>query len=98
MRKVTASAIQSFNNNESKTHGSNTRTFFDKENKITYLFLHENLIAKKESGKLFITNAGWQSNTTKERLNAINGVSIYQKNWVWYLNDKAWDGNLIEIK
>jgi len=98
MRKVTASAIQSFNNNESRAHGSNTRTYFDKDTKTTYLFLHENLIAKKENGKLFITNAGWQSNTTKERLNAIDGVSIYQKNWVWYLNDKAWDGSLIEIK
>lgn len=47
---------------------------------------------------LSISNCGWQSNTTKERLNAIPGVSIQQKNWEWYLNGEKWNGKLIDVK
>ena len=34
---------------------------------------------------------------TKERLNGLHGVSITQKNFIWYLNGKKWNGNLIKI-
>ena len=44
-------------------------------------------------GILSISNAGWESNTTKERLNGLPGVSIRQKNWSWFLNGEEWDGN-----
>ena len=44
------------------------------------------------------TNCGWFSNTTKERLNGLPNVNIYQKNFEWFLNGKKWDGNLIDIK
>lgn len=60
-------------------------------------FLHSNLIAKVSIDGLFITNAGWESNTTKERLNGINGVSIQQKKGVWYLNGTEWNGELIKV-
>lgn len=69
---------------------------------VFHLKLHGNTIAIRHTNarteKLQITNCGWKSNTTKERLNALPGVSIYQKNWEWYLNDKEWDGTLTEIK
>lgn len=35
---------------------------------------------------------------TKERLNALQGVNIVQKNFVWYLNGKEWNGELTDIK
>ena len=47
---------------------------------------------------LSITNAGWESNTTKERLNGLDGVSIQQKAGIWYLNGKEWEGELIDVK
>jgi hypothetical protein len=46
---------------------------------------------------LSIQNCGWFSNTTKERLNGLPNVKISQKNFVWYLNGKEWNGNLIDI-
>jgi hypothetical protein len=46
---------------------------------------------------LSIQNCGRFSNTTKERLNGLPNVKISQKNFVWYLNDKEWNGNLIDI-
>tara|TARA_R110002153_G_scaffold5900_6_gene27282 strand:+ start:344 stop:640 length:297 start_codon:yes stop_codon:yes gene_type:complete len=46
---------------------------------------------------LSITNCGWFSNTTKERLNGLPNVLIQQKNFIWYLNGNEWDGKLINI-
>tara|TARA_B110000971_G_scaffold52714_1_gene53546 strand:- start:18689 stop:18985 length:297 start_codon:yes stop_codon:yes gene_type:complete len=46
---------------------------------------------------LSITNCGWFSNTTKERLNGLPNVSIQQKKFIWYLNGNEWNGNLINI-
>lgn len=62
------------------------------------MYLHGNLIAERTNNRLFISACGWLTNTTKERLNAINGVNIYQKNFVWYLNSFPWDGSRIEVK
>ncbi len=67
--------------------------------KQSLLLLHGNIIAKIVKGVgLFITNAGWATNTTKDRLNALPNVSIQQKNFVWYLNGKEWDGEWIKVK
>lgn len=65
----------------------------------SYLKLHGNIISVRYSdGKLSISNCGWFSNTTKERLNALPNVHIQQKAGVWYLNGNVWDGKLIDVK
>ena len=69
-----------------------------REGTIYYLKLHGNKIAALEAdGRMWISNAGWRSNTTKERLNGLPNVRINQKNWEWFLNGKVWDGNPIYI-
>lgn len=97
MRKITKESIEAFLN--AKT--------FNKANmqvevlpNVTLLKLHGNTIAylyNDPNKTLSITNCGWFSNTTKERLNALPNVNITQKNWDWYLNNKLWDGKLIDI-
>ncbi len=62
------------------------------------IFLFGNKIAEKRNGKLFITDAGWQTVTTKERLNALPNVHIMQTNFIWYLNGKQWNGEWTEIE
>lgn len=93
-RKVTINAINSFLN---KTAGSFGNTLVTIENEVVKLFLHRNMIAKLENGELFITNSGWFSNTTKERLNGLPNVSIYQRKGIWYLNGNEWNGKLTKI-
>ena len=57
------------------------------------LRLHNNVIAVlDEFNMLSISNAGWSSNTTKERLNGLPNVRINQKNWSWFLNGNEWNG------
>ena len=97
MRKITAQAVDAF---------MDARPF-KKDNmqvevllNCTILRLHGNAIAYRYNDPdrtLTITNCGWLSNTTKERLNGIPGVSINQKKGQWYLNGEVWNGNLIDI-
>ena len=98
MRKITTESVNAFMN----------ATPFKKQNmevevlpNVTILKLHGNSIAYRYNDPertLSITNCGWESNTTKERLNGISGVSINQSNYIWYLNGQEWDGKLIDIK
>ena len=98
MRKVTRKAISAFLNAE-KFRAGNTEVKV-LEN-VTVMTLHGNEIAYRcndPEKTISIQNCGWFSNTTKERLNAIPGVSISQKKLLWYLNGKVWDGKLTDIK
>ena len=55
------------------------------------LYLHNNAIAKIDENQIvWIRSAGWETKTTRERLNGIPGVRIHQKNWEWYLNNMLW--------
>jgi hypothetical protein len=101
MRQITKQAVNKFNNNES-FNKDNTRVIFsDLIAPTTKLFLHDNLIAYKKYSSLIISNCGWFSNTTKERLNglldSIGFDKIYQKNFEWFLADKKWNGNPVKI-
>lgn len=97
MRKITKEAIKAFYSAEKF---SSSNTVVEVLPNVTILKLHGNTIAYRYNDPertLSITNCGWFSNTTKERLNAIDGVHIVQKKGIWYLNGKEWDGNLIDI-
>ena len=85
MRKVTQEIIRAFMNDENKSV-SNSTVKTDLEN--TKMFLFGNLIARKEkaTGKIEISMAGYGTTTTRERLNAIPGVRVYQKGGIQYLN------------
>lgn len=89
MKIITQKSVQAFNNNKAiKLNNTEVRV----EEGKTKLFLFGNLIAVKEGGVLKVSNAGWDSNTTKERLNALDNVHIKQKNFQWYLNGEEWNG------
>ena len=90
MRKITADAIRAFRNRQTFKRG-NTQVKVDETG--SYLYLHGNMIAEFNANDgLWINDGGWQSNTTKERLNGLPNVSIHQKDFQWYLNGEAWDG------
>jgi len=103
MRKVTRNTISAFLNRNQITEGN---TYSDGDS----LRLFNNTIAKWKGGSLFITNAGYETITTKERLNGIGRLnnirrfSIFQKDYQWFIqfdhSDKpvAWNGEWIEIK
>ena len=58
---------------------------------ISFVYLHGNLIAIVDDKGIKLYDGGWQSATTKSRLNAIlsehgiAGEGIFQKNYQWYI-------------
>ena len=64
----------------------------DKELVVTSVYLHGNLISEVTNNAVTIFDGGWQSNTTKSRLNAIcntfcvDGEGIFQKNFEWFIH------------
>ena len=67
---------------------------------VTIMKLHGNEIAYRYNDPertLSITHCGWPTRTTKDRLNAIDGVNIYQEKGQWFLNGKEWDGKLTDV-
>ena len=72
---------------------SNTVTTFDNTIENCFVYLHGNHIATYNYDKkeLSLYDGGWQSNTTKSRLNALcnelaTGFSVFQKNWEWFVS------------
>lgn len=81
--------------NSKDWHNSNTRVMYSPSRQVSCVYLHNNLIAVVDKDTVQVYDGGWQSNTTKSRLNAlineltqghINGV--YQDKFVWYVDDK----------
>ena len=58
---------------------------------VSFVYLHGNQIATIDEDSMTIYDGGWQSNTTKSRLNAlcdefcIEGEGVFQKNFEWYV-------------
>jgi hypothetical protein len=58
-------------------------------NEVAHVFLHDNKIAEIGEGFIVLMDGGWQSNTTKSRLNAIlegNGLPgerVFQEKFQW---------------
>ena len=73
---------------------SNTCTTFDNTIENCFVYLHGNHIAtyNYDLKELSLYDGGWQSVTTKSRLNALcdelaTGFSVFQKNWDWFVSD-----------
>ena len=94
-RKITIESVDKF---LSKETFRKSNMSVDEVNGVYRLKLHGNTIATIDQfNMLSISNAGWQSNTTKERLNGIPHVHIKQKNYQWYLNGVEWNGEWTRV-
>ena len=94
MRKIETQMIEAIKS-ETDWKSGNTKVinFYNdgKEVVVTSVFLHDNLIAEIQDDSVMIFDGGYQSVTTKSRLNAlcsefcITGEGVFQKNYQWYV-------------
>ena len=74
---------------------ANTSVHFDPETGVSVVRLHGNKIAEIDDTSMTIFDGGYQSNTTKSRLNAlcdefcIAGEGVFQKNYQWFVRKFA---------
>ena len=69
--------------------GNTEVQFFDG---VSFIFLHGNCIAQVKENSVSLFDGGWQSATTKSRLNAIlqahgiKGECVFQRNFKWFVH------------
>jgi len=74
---------------------ANTSVHWNSEEGVALVRLHGNKIAEIGEGFITLFDGGWQSNTTKSRLNAIldaNGIPgeyVFQKAFNWYVQQEG---------
>ena len=60
----------------------------------TFVYLHgHNIATISKWGDIRLSSCGWETVTTKSRLNAIldcfvHNIGIYQRDWVWYIQGR----------
>ena len=93
MRKIETQMIAAVNKSID-WKSANTRVEYIQENDTSKVYLHGNHIATIGDNFMEIFDGGWQSVTTKSRLNSLinafcNGVTdgIFQKDFQWYIRD-----------
>ena len=90
MRKIERQMCDAVQGNRNWKN-ANTEVTIDLETKVSSVYLHGNLIATVSDNDMTIYDGGWQSNTTKSRLNAlcdafcVSGEGVFQKDFVWYV-------------
>ena len=75
---------------------ANTSVSYDVDTDESNVYLHGNHIATAGPNFLHIFDGGWQSVTTKSRLNALINefcdaftCGVYQKDFTWYVTDRG---------
>jgi hypothetical protein len=93
MRKIEAQMNQAITASKD-WRSANTEVI--NEDGVSIVKLHGNKIAEVGDTWLRLFDGGWQSVTTKSRLNAIlrvhgNGEGIFQKNFEWFMSTAEGD-------
>ncbi len=97
MRKIERQLITAINTPGSKLNSSNTQVRWSDDQAVVEVLLHGHIIASINFAKstLVLSACGWETTTTKSRLNAIlsdlvPGARIFANKFEWFisLNDK----------
>ena len=93
MRKIETQMCSAVHNSQNWSN-ANTTVSFNEEDNISIVHLHGNKIAEVGDDYMTIFDGGYQSNTTKSRLNALinefcNAFTdgVFQKDYTWYVRD-----------
>ncbi len=90
MRKIEQQMNTAISNNEN-WQSANTSVHFNEEENVSIVRLHGNKIAEVGDTFIRLFDGGWQTNTTKSRLNAIlsehgeSGDKVFQKDFDWFV-------------
>ena len=106
MRKIERQMCDAVQGNRNWKSG-NTSVHFSEEYGTSTVYLHDNLIAIVSDNDMEIFDGGYQSKTTKSRLNALlsefgytcgtKREYIFQKQFEWFVNYFNMKSNQIEV-
>ena len=90
MRKIEQQMVAAVQGSRNWSN-ANTSVTFDPDSGESTVFLHGSKIATVTEDSMIIWDGGYQSKTTKSRINAlcdafcIAGEGVFQKDWTWYV-------------
>ena len=90
MRKIEQQMNNAIQNNLN-WQSANTSVHVNEEENVSIVRLHGNKIAEVGDTFIRLFDGGWQTNTTKSRLNAIlsehgeSGDKVFQKDFDWFV-------------
>jgi hypothetical protein len=90
MRKITKEAVVALVSGKE----------YDKDNTKVVdnaLFLHNTPIVEVRDDGVYIQTGGWNTSTTKERLNGFRFINVYTHKGVLFLNGLPWDGSWMKV-
>lgn len=102
MRQITSNAVSAFFSGMDFCSG-NTTVYRKRYTEYIEMRLHNNIIAVRKGREVWISSCGWETPTTKERLNGIldymGEPKIYQKDFWWYWKDgEEFPDGMVKVK
>ena len=100
MRKIETNMNEAIQNDKNWA-GANTTVRHD--HGVAFVFLHGNLICEIGDDWMKLMDGGWQSKTTKSRLNALltefgkAGERVFQKAGEWFVTLNMAGGELVTV-
>ena len=95
MRKIETEMNQAIRNGHAWSKDNTCITYDPSNGMSAEVYLHGNHIATyfHDTRELQLFDGGWQTVTTKSRLNALCdefavGHGVFQKNWQWFISDR----------
>lgn len=96
MRKIEREMIEAIQAKKPYSN-DNTRVAVSSDSDLIKVELHGYEIARIIGNTLYLSDCGYQTKTTKSRLNCLlnhfNLPIIYSKNYQWYIGVNVWEGN-----
>jgi len=74
-----------------KKIGNNTFEVIYKDGCKAYRLHRTDVVTYRPDGACILNTDGWQTRTTKDRMNQHSPVIVYQKNYTWWV-DGEWEG------
>jgi len=75
------------NNRMERKVGNNTRARIKPDGSVAFQLHSTDVVTIHDDDSATLRTGGWNSSTTKERINRYSPVYVRQKNWEWYLSD-----------
>lgn len=67
--------------------GNNTYAFIETDGTVAIELHGTKVVRFLTNGLVELNSGGWQTSTTKDRINKYSPVGVYQKNFEWFLDD-----------
>lgn len=72
-------------NRKSRKIGNNTYAEIEYDDSVSIILHGTTVVRFYPNGLVKLNSGGWQTSTTKDRINKYSPVKVYQKNFQWFL-------------